>query len=214
MKSIADKNATTLDRYLPLNFTSLLNQFSDNIKAKQLLSSIGIMKKNLTCECVGSLALKYKELIDLSKIKEMNLEKDSFFNNYKKKLSVFKNFTQMPIRKMLRQASCYQLKMKQNEKESQPPSTELDYDKIKSKVTLETAKIVKEMRRKVRKSFSRMAAATMPIKTKPSQSTKCSPVAKAITRPLSKLDDYYLGQHLVLRKPKASDLIGTNTVYS
>jgi hypothetical protein len=209
MKSIADNNEGTLNRYLPLNFTSLLNQFSDNMKSKQLLSSISSMKKNLTIENTGSLVTKYKELIDLSKIKEMNLEKDSFFNNYKKKLSAYKDKAYMPISKVFRQASCFHLKEEKKEKKrNQIHSVELNYDKIKAKVEKETSMMMTQARKEVRKSFSQMKGATVPIKLKSAFSEECSPSMKACPKLPSKLDDYYLSQNLVLR-PNFS---GTKTV--
>jgi hypothetical protein len=199
MKSIAYSNEGTLNRYLPLNFTSLLNQFSDNMKSKQLLSSISSMKKNLTIENTGSLVTKYKELIDLSKIKEMNLEKDSFFNNYKKKLSAYKEMEHIPSSKMFRQASCFHLKEEKKErKKKETHSVELNYNKIKEKVAKETAMMMTQVRKEVRKSLTQMKGATVPIKLKSAFSVECSPTMKACSKLPSKLDDYYLNQNLVL----------------
>jgi len=77
-------------RYLPLNFNSLLNHFSENMSKAQLVQEIKNRQKVINSESTHMIIEKYGQLVDLSKVNELNLERQFFYETYKKKLKIYK----------------------------------------------------------------------------------------------------------------------------
>lgn len=76
--------------HFPLNFNSLLNKLKTIEDKDAIEESLDKLKTMPTKDNAPTIIKMYEDLIDISKVKELNLEREAFYNTYRRKLSEFK----------------------------------------------------------------------------------------------------------------------------
>jgi hypothetical protein len=96
MTSESGKHSSKSSEHFPLNFNSLLNKLKANEDKDTLMECLNHLKESPSKKNIPIIVEKYEELIDLSKITELNIEREAFYQTYKRKLGEYKNNSTHP----------------------------------------------------------------------------------------------------------------------
>jgi hypothetical protein len=96
MTSESGKHSSKSSEHYPLNFNSLLNKLKANEDKDTLMECLNHLKESPSKKNIPTIVEKYEELIDLSKITELNIEREAFYQTYKRKLGEYKNSSTHP----------------------------------------------------------------------------------------------------------------------
>jgi hypothetical protein len=162
MTSESSKHSSKCSEHYPLNFNSLLNKLKANEDKDTLMECLNHLKETPSKKNIPIIVEKYEELIDLSKITELNIEREAFYQTYKRKLGEYKNNSTHPKSQLEHKQDFLYRSAEHQRKLDDIPEMDiaLDEDLIKQK-SIDECKLICETARKEGQLEARLITANI-----------------------------------------------------